>query len=451
MKKLSVRGLLFKILLFIGFYFWEVSLNTNDHNVPTEGNARHNVLRSEQIQPVHVRIDDKPVNPADFEYFESAISDMLKKFNIKGASAAVVKDGRLVYAKGFGYADAEAEEPVNSKHLFRIASVSKLITATAIMKMTELNLLDIDDKVFGEKGILNDSIYLDYIDRRVEDITVRHLLNHSAGWNRRYGDPMNMHHTIARTMGIDVADVKLSARLLYTLNQPLHFDPGSRTSYSNIGYAILGKIIEAVTGMEYEAFVRQAILIPLGIHEMRIGKNLLEDRFENEVRYYDMTENQSNNIPDYDKVPLAYGGNNIETLGAAGGWIASPVEILKLVVAIDSLSGTPDILSPESIKLMTDTRLSGGHPIGWAGSDGRGNWWRTGTLAGTSALVMRQNEGTCWAVFFNSSTGKGIHFPAIVHSEVKTALNKLAKWPDYDLFYHFDVSPLLYPDLAELK
>ena len=443
MKKLSARELLFKILLLIVFYFGEVSLNTSGHNVTTEGNARHNVLRSEQIQPIHSRIDDKPANKADFEHLESAISQMLKKFNIKGASAAVVKDGRLVYAKGFGYADAEAKEPVKPKHLFRIASVSKLITATAIMKMTELNLLDIDDKVFGIKGILNDSIYLGYVDPRVENITVRHLLNHSAGWNIRYGDPMNMHHTIARKMRIDVADVKFSGRLLYTLNQPLHFDPGSRTSYSNIGYAILGKIIEAVTGMEYEAFVRQAILLPLGIHEMRIGKNLLEDRFENEVRYYDLIHNQNKDTVDYDKVPRAYGGNDIETLGAAGGWIASPVEILKLVVAIDSLSGTPDIISPGSINLMTDTRLSGGRPIGWAGSDGRGNWWRTGTLAGTSALVMRQNDGTCWAVFFNSSTDKGIHFPAIVNREVKTALNKLAQWPDHDLFYHFDVSPLL--------
>ncbi len=428
-----------------------VSVNTAGDHDTTKENAKHKVLRSEQIQPVHVRSDYKPANPADFEYLEAAISHMLKKFNIKGASAAVVKDGRLVYARGFGYADADAEEPVRPQHLFRIASVSKLITATAIMKMAELNLLDIDDQVFGKNGILNDSIYLDYIDKRVEDITVRHLLNHSAGWSRRYGDPMNMHHTIARTMGIDVGDVNLPERLLYTLNQPLHFEPGSRTSYSNIGYAILGKIIEAATGMDYEAFTRQVILLPLGINEMRIGKSLLQDRFENEVRYYDLAEFQNNNLLDYNNNPRAYGGNDIETLGAAGGWIASPVDILKLVVAIDSLSGPPDILSTESIRLMTDTRFSGGHPIGWAGSDGRGNWWRTGTLAGTSALVMRQNDGISWAVFFNSSTGKGIHFPAIVQNELTTALNNIAQWPDNDLFYHFDVSPLVYPDLADLR
>ncbi len=451
MKRLNTTGLMFKILLFSVCYFWDVALSTSGHKVTSEEDPRHKVLRSEQIQPVTDKITDELTNPADFEHLESAISYMMRKYNIKGASAAVAKDGRLVYTKGFGYADAEAQEPVKPKHLFRVASVSKLITATAIMKMTELNLLNIDDKVFGKKGILNDSIYLDYFDPRVEKITVRHLLNHSAGWNRRYGDPMNMHHTIASKMRIDVADVKLSERLLYTLNQPLHFDPGSRTSYSNLGYAILGKIIEAITGMEYEAFVRQAILSPLGIQEMRIGKNLLEDRFENEVKYYDLTDNQNAELHDRDKVPLAYGGNDIETLGAAGGWIASPAEVLKLVVAIDSLSGAPNILSPESINLMTDTRLSGGHPIGWAGSDGQGNWWRTGTLAGTSALVMRQNDGTCWAVFFNSSTCKGIHFPAKVHREVHAALNKLEQWPDHDLFYHFDAQPHLYPDLAELQ
>ena len=99
---------------------------------------------------------------------------------------------------------------------------------------------------------------------------------------------------------------------------------------------------------------------------------------------------------------------------------------------------------------MTDTRLSGGHPIGWAGTDGQGNWWRTGTLAGTSALVMRQNDGISWAVFFNSSTSRGTSLSREITHEMVAALNKLEHWPDHDLFYHFEIPPFLYPDIAKL-
>ena len=446
MRKLQITGIVLKLILFIVFFFWDVAINYSGHY------SMSTVLRSEQLQPIPNRIHNNLSDIVDFEHLESGIAFLLGKFDIKGASIAVAKDGRLVFAKGIGYADVEAKEPVEPRHLFRIASVSKLITATAIMKMTELDLLDIDDKVFGKDGILNDPGYLNYVDPRIGEISVRHLLNHSAGWNRRHGDPMNMHYRIAREMKIDIADVKVPEIVRFALNQPLHFHPGSRTSYSNLGYAILGEVIEVVTGMEYESYVRQEILSPLGIQEMRIGKNLLEDRFENEVKYYDLASaerfnplNSANRV-----VPKAYGGNNIETLGAAGGWIASPVEILKLVVAIENETDVPNLLSPETIELMTNTRLSGGHPIGWAGTDGQGNWWRTGTLAGTSALVMRQNDGISWAVFFNSSTYRGTSLSREITNEMKAALNKLEHWPDHDLFYHFDIPPFLYPDIAKL-
>ncbi len=432
--------------MLVALYFWDVAMSS------PENSTVQKVLRSEQIQPIPHRINNNLSDIDDFEHLEATVASMMGKYDIKGASVAVAKDGKLVFAKGIGYADAEAREPVEPRHLFRVASVSKLITATAIMKMTEQDLLDIDDKVFGENGILNDSIYMDYVDPRVEDITVRHLLNHSSGWNRRYGDPMFMQQRIAREIKLDLP-VQVPDIIRFVFNRKLNFDPGSRTSYSNLGYAILGEVIGKISGMEYESYVREKILSPLGIQEMRIGKSLLEDRFENEVNYYEtsvISENHS--ICTMGKaIPLTFRGNCIETLGAAGGWIASPSEMLKLVVAIDTIPGKPNILSPESIELMTDIRLSGGHPIGWAGTDGRGNWWRTGTLSGTSALVLRQNDGLSWAVFINSSTYKGISLPAEMHREVQTALNQVEQWPEHDLFYHFENMPYLYPDIAELR
>jgi CubicO group peptidase (beta-lactamase class C family) len=441
-----IAGLMLKVFAFIGFYFGGVAMSSSDN-----ASINNVVFRSELIQPIPQRISNELSELDIFDDLESRIAMMMRKYRIKGASVAIARDGELVYAKGLGFADAEAEEVVEPRHLFRVASVSKLITATAIMKMIESGLLDIDAKVFGIEGILNDSVYLMYADPRVEKITVRHLLTHSAGWNRQYGDPMGMHRIIARNMRMDWREVKMADILKHTLKNRLHFNPGSRVSYSNLGYAILGEVIEAISGEDYESYVRKTILAPLGIQEMRIGRTFLEDRFENEVKYY-----ATSYIPaDYQNYnqgnPVAYGGNYIEALGAAGGWIASPAEILKLVVSIDTIPGSSGLLSPESVRMMTDIKLSGGDPIGWAGTDGRGNWWRTGTLSGTSALVMRQNDGLSWAVFFNTSTYKGISLPRETNHEMQTALQKIEDWPDHNLFYHFEKKPYLYPDLAELR
>lgn len=450
-------SLILKAAMLLGFYFWDVATSTSDNrslNLDTELNAGtidrvRKTFRSDQIQPIPHRINNRLSDFEDFEYLESGIAAMMGKYNIKGASIAVAKDGRLIFAKGLGYADKEANETVEPRHLFRIASVSKLITAVTIMKLAEMDLLAIDDRVFGKEGILNDGRYLDYTDPRIEEITVRHLMNHSAGWNRRYGDPVGRHHIIARAMNKDWREITAPDIVHHTLRNQLHFTPGSRTSYSNLGYVILGEVIKAITGEDYESFVRNAILAPLGIFDMRIGGSLFEDRFENEVKYYAIEDRQM--YPDDGSNPIAYGGNNIEILGAAGGWIASPAEILKLVVAIDSIQTVQSILSPESIELMTDHNLSGGHPMGWAGTDARGNWWRTGTLSGTSALVVRQNDGISWAVFFNSSTYKGIFLPVETLREMRIALNTITEWPDHDLFYHFETRPFLYPDIAELR
>lgn len=442
MRKLYKADLLKAILFFI-LYFLDVAISSS-------GNYQEEkVLRSEQIIPVAQNLSNELSGIDEFEYLESRITFLLNRFDMKGASVAVARDGRLIYAKGIGYADLETEEQVEPYHLLRIASISKLLTAITIMKMQELKLLELDDKVFGPQGILNDSIYLDYTDTRTENITVRHLLNHSAGWYNRFGDHMFMPHVIGREMDIELP-VDITDIIRFALKKRLHYTPGARTSYSNLGYAILGEVIASVSGMEYEDYVKQTILRPIGIFGMRIGGNLQTDRFENEVSYYE----QSNAIKvnayyDIKKlVPMSYGGNDVQTLGAAGGWIATPAELLRLVSGMDGSDGSPGILSRRSIDLMTNSRLSGGKTIGWTATDSRGNWWRTGTFAGTSALLMRRGNGLSYAVIFNSSTYRGTTLSREIMREVQTALNRVNDWPEHDLFYqnYTPVSP--YFDIA---
>lgn len=409
-------------------------------------------VSSNKVQPLSNRISNELSDFESFQDLEVRIASILKRYDMKGASIAVARDGKLVFAKGLGHADIEKEERVEPGHMFRIASISKLITATTIIKLREFGLLDLDDKVFGREGILNDSLYLNYRDPRVEKITVRNLLEHSAGWSHRFGDHLFMSHIISREMKVDLP-VRSTDIIRFALSKRLHYNPGSGTSYSNLGYVILGEVIEKISGLPYEDYVREAILFPLGIKDMRIGKNLEADRFNNEVKYYEQYNAfKVNSIYDIGElVPKSYGGNDIEVLGAAGGWIASPSELLRLIVAIDDKNDVPNIISDESIALMSNTGSSLNRTIGWSRSDRAGNYWRTGTFAGTSALVIRQNNGITWSVLFNSSTYKGSALSREINREVQSALNKIEKWPDHDLFHFFENQPFIYPEIAELK
>ena len=123
-------------------------------------------------------------------------------------------------------------------------------------------------------------------------------------------------------------------------NKKLDYKPGRKSVYSNLGYAILGLIIEEVSNTSYEDYVVTNVLNPLGIYDMRLGKSLEKDRYENEVKYYGLKGERKilSSFGTGEMVPKYYGGNSIETLGAAGGWIASPAELMKLLVAIDGFS-----------------------------------------------------------------------------------------------------------------
>lgn len=428
MKKL--KFIIAQLVLVLVFFFWDIGSTFSDRK------GTHPV-QSNELNHRSGSIENEMSSFKGTERMDKTISAFLKKYKIKGASVAVTKDGRLVYAKGFGYADEENGEMVEPGHVFRIASVSKLVTAVAIMRLEEEGLLSLDSKVFGPEGILNDSIYLEYRDRRVEDITVRHLLVHRGGWSRYYGDPMFMTHAVARKIDVELP-VKNHDVIRYTLTRKLNYRPGTRYSYSNIGYSILGEIIEKVSGMDYEAYVRLSLLHPLGIRGMEIGKGYYADRAEREVKYYDITSKKK--VLAYDSnekyVSRVYGGNDIEMIGAAGGWIASPADILKLGVAIDGFRSSPDVLMPETIDKMTNGKKGRYSMMGWKGTDGNGTWWRTGTLTGSSALMVRQENGLNWIIVMNTTTWKRSRIHSETSRTMFRALTTVREWPEYDLFDH---------------
>ncbi|MFW5916465.1 MAG: serine hydrolase domain-containing protein [Bacteroidota bacterium] len=374
---------------------------------------------------------------------ETKIRDFLERWNIVGASVAISKDERLIYAKGFGFADRENKEAVQPKHLFRVASVSKLITATAVMRLKEEGKLNLDDQVFGEDGILNDPKFLNIRDRRVKDITVYHLLTHSAGWDRYGGDPVFMPYTIRREMNVELP-VDQESTIQYALSKRrLDFTPGTRSSYSNFGYALLGKVIEKISGMNYEFYVKSKILNPLGIYDMHMGHARLFKCFSNEVKYYSNSPYSTtfSSFHYRKQVPSFYGGINLQVLGAAGAWVASPAELLKFLGHIDGFPKKKDILSEQSLRQMIQTG-PGYKPIGWLSTSYDGIWKRSGTLAGTSALVKRCNNGFSWVMLINTSNNKGHDFTHEMDEVMSSFIDEVDNWPQYDLFEYSKPQPL---------
>ncbi len=422
------------LALVVFFFFFEIIFSHSKKNI-----AKNNT--NLDIIPISHRIDNKLSNNKETLEVDRLIADFLVNRKINGASVAISKDDKLVYAKGFGYADKEAKIPVEPKHVFRIASVSKLITAVAIMKLEEEGKLSLEDKVFGIDGILNDSMYLNYTDSNYNDVTIHNLLIHNAGWSRRSGDPVFMPLTIAKKMKVE-PPISAEVLIQYALSGDLVYKPGKKYSYSNLGYIILGEIIEKKSGMPYEEYIKFNILEPLEIYDMQIGNNFIEDRLPNEVKYYDYESNIQ--VHSFDGsgriVPQAYGGNNIRLLGPAGGWVCSAVELMKLIIAIDGFPEFPDILKPQTIDLMTNKELNSPTLIGWKGTDGYGNWWRTGTLSGTTALVLRQKNNINWVILLNTTTKKRKRIHSDISRLMFTSVATIEEWPEEDLFKHFEPS-----------
>lgn len=333
------------------------------------------------------------------------IEAYLRKWWMKGASLAIMRNDSLLYAKGYGWADEEKELRMEPGNILRMASVSKLITAAGIMVLQDKGMLSIKDTVFGPTGILNDTIYK-FRDRNYKKITVEHLLRHQAGFRR---DPLFSSRDVMHQLKLDHAP-SAEDYIGLVMRQSLRFKPGSWQKYSNFGYLLLSRIIEKVSGMPYEKFIQKEVLQKAGCYDMHIAGIYYEDKRKNEVRYY-TNEGEGKYIEEYNRsgrtVERCYGGNDINLLKGAGAWVCSAAELALLVASIDGKPGLEDILLPESVEDMIWCRRKEDYAIGWNETNPKKGWIRTGTLAGTNAVIKYFPDGECWIFLSNTSTWKG--------------------------------------------
>lgn len=367
------------------------------------------------------------------------IERYLQRWEINGAQIAVSRHDSLIYARGFGWADVDKQMAMQPSNIMRMASVSKLVTAIGIMKMVEEGRLKLSDRVFGPHALLNDTAFTNVIkDKRYFDITVEQLLRHKAGFTNGYGDPMFSTRIIMMQNRLTTPpDNRELMRIL--LRRRLGYTPGESRRYSNVGYTLLSMIIEKVSGQAYEEYMQEHVLRPAGCYDFHIAGNYLEDRRENETHYY--MHQGSEPVYEYNNsgrmVEKCYGENDIPHLGGAGAWCASAAELCRLIAAVDGDTTIPDILSKASVQLMTREMPDHDFSLGWNFTPANRPWVRTGSLSGTSALVLRYPDGECWVFITNTSTWKGHDFS----NDTMRLFERLRKkygavMPRQDLFFY---------------
>ena len=349
--------------------------------------------------------------PEELRRMEATAAAFMEKHLVPGLSVAIAKDGRLLYARGFGVADKTNQEKVTPNHLFRIASVSKPITATTIFRLIEQGKLSISDKVFGTQGLLGN----DYGNPRkqyVKDVTVEHLLTHTeGGWPNDGTDPMFRHTEMDHRQLINWA----------LANLPLQNRPGTHYAYSNFGFCVLGRIIEKLTGKPYAEAVHAEVLHPCGITGMRISGNTLAERAAIEVMYYNQDADGSD--------PYQM---NVRRMDSHGGWLATPTDLVRFLVRVDDFPTKPDILKPATIATMTTpSAVSVNYAKGWCVNK-YNNWWHSGSLPGTTTIMVRTAQQFCWAALTNTR-GPG-DTGGDLDRLVWDMVGKITTWPQHDLF-----------------
>jgi len=265
---------------------------------------------------------------------DQAITGLMKTYNLPGVALAITKDGHLILARAYGYADLEARQQMQPDSLGRIGSIGKTITAVATLHLVEQGKLNLDTPFLD---ILTQYSLPPNADPRLRTVTVRQIMWHAGGWDTAIGGDPEMESTqIAKALGVP-EPTNCGDWIQYMLGKPLDFAPGTKYSYSNFGYCILGRVVEKVSGKKYADYLAQDVLPQMDIHDMQIGHTLESQRLLREVKYYDFpgASRIPSVLPPHDLTPAPYGWAYIEALEGMGGWIGSPIDLMRFINHVD--------------------------------------------------------------------------------------------------------------------
>lgn len=335
--------------------------------------------------------------------FDQLMNDFMNDNGIEAGLLGIMKDGVIVYQRGFGWKDDAHTTLLRHDALMRIASCTKPMTAAATQKLIAGNFIDPNDFAFdvGQPGggILNYTPFPALGDARFAQIRVKDLYGHRGGWDRSVTpDPTYNEVQIASDMGVVSPPGRINT-VRWIMGQPLDFNPGGPYTYSNVGFLVLGLIVEQVSGMSHYEYVRQNVFGPLDwcpISEIVAGRTFPSDRDPREPWYDDDTMVQNVFDPGGDAVRQPAGGWDHEARIGQGGFVVSTTILLHLLenYYVNQEPGTGDATTY-------------GMPTNGVRDDRTHN----GSLPGsTNSRIVQRSDGINYVVLFNKK-GNDVNSP----------------------------------------
>jgi D-alanyl-D-alanine carboxypeptidase len=303
--------------------------------------------------------------------FDALIADHLLRGN-QAVGVAVSVDGQVVHAAALGTRTPDdPADPVVPGDRFRVASVSKVVTATVVLRLVADGHFGLDEPVLGRLALATAT---PLGDPAMEAITVRQLLSHTSGIPK-YRDQF-----------FDGTFTSCRAAAAFGLARGLAHRPGTRHDYSNLNYCLLTLLIEDVTGKPYEQAVTELLLVPLGISGMRLAGTV--DPRPDEVVHV------SGN-----------GRTYMEALAGAGAWVATPADMVRILDSLDPASPGWHAL-PDDLALLMRQPIAGvTYPEPWERQYGLGvvvwpdgSWGHSGTVENTHTMLARRADGVTWCI-----------------------------------------------------
>lgn len=355
------------------------------------------------------------------EEFNKDIQSIIEKNNTVGLAVVAVNNGEVVYSNTYGYKNLETKEPLEACDIFRIASISKSFTATAIMQLVEQGKLNIDQDVSDLVGFtVRNPKYPEKV------ITLKMLLSHTSSMNDSNG-----------YFTLNAINPDSSATWQTAWNS---YEPGTGYEYCNLGYNTLGTIVERVSGERFDKYIVKHILEPIGVYGGYEVLSLDSTKFVN-IYAWDKETGKFNHSPAAyatrkDEIANYVFGHSTPIFSPTGGLKISPIDLAKVMQMHMNL-GTIDgktIISKESAELMQSVvspRTENEDTYGFAITSSKNlldGYTMTGHTGGAygvyTAMFWDQDRKFGFVVMTNGCNGRRDNGFMSIHRECVAALYK---------------------------
>ena len=403
--------------------------------------TRFAALFAERDQPLPRQFTITGPAVAAMQPVDDVVENFMRTNGTRGTAVAVTSGGRLVYSRGYTWAEPDYA-PVEPTSMFRIASCSKPITSIAIHQLLEAGQISLGDSMQAILALAPAPGSI--ADPRLANVTLLNLLTHTGGWDRSKVSDLPTPDAVAAAYSLGFLPVTRPEVAGYMAGQPLQFAPGAEQEYSNLGYLLLGLVVERKRGVAYVDAVTEHVFQRLGL--TRPHRTLISSSAQRPgtVRHHDdflrIAQSAANGPSPGPRslVPIGYGGEDYGWFDSFGGWCLAAVDYAKVLAAF-ALGENNPLLRPATVATMWTVPAIYNTATGvelptytngwdsWTEPSGIRGFQHGGAMPGVSSRILYRTDGWGFAVFCNSGKGTPDLYPPLTNLRPED-------WPQGDLF-----------------